>query len=126
MVIAIAGSCLLLLGVIYNIFRSIREKKWLDVISGCFMRPFFFFSLVYAILGGSAFNDAATDYALYEAGHHYLFDHGYYTEVSLGQFQFMYIVEIIGIGGFFVAFVFAILNATQSKKNSKATDSTSQ
>ena len=92
----IIGVCLYL-----NIFRMIvscvKNKQYLGLIYALMSLPFLIFMSSSMMLGGSAFNGAATEYELYQAGHYYLVNHGAYTEVTKSQYLYMKIIEIIGI-----------------------------
>ena len=100
---------LFLLVFIKDAIKAALAKKWLDVLAFLLFLPFLFFFLTSCILGGSAFHDAQTDYALYQTGHYYLFSHGTYTEVSYSQFKFMETVEIVGISTFVIGFIIVVI-----------------
>lgn len=99
------------IGIVFRIIQMIRKKKYADLFSALFMIPFlgFFISVVY--FGGSAFNDAANSYPLYQPEHYYLFSHGNYTEVSHGIFLYLQIIEVIGIISFVIGFILSFIRA---------------
>ena len=55
------------------------------------------------------YNDAATEYELYQAGHYYLVSHGQWTEVSHGKYIVALISEIVGISSFVIAVVLNLI-----------------
>ena len=71
--------------------------------------PFQIFFFITLLLGGSALNDAETEYELYQAGHYYLESHGQWTEVSHGKYVVALISEIVGISTFIIAFVMGLI-----------------
>jgi hypothetical protein len=73
------------------------------------MVPFFVFWVFSASLGGSAWNDAETNYELYEVGHYYLVSHGTYTEVSYGSYLCVKILEAVGIISWAACFVISLI-----------------
>lgn len=80
--------------------------------------PFEFFFFISLLLGGSAlFNDAAIDYELYQSGHYYLVSHGQWTEVSYGEYIFVFVSEIVGISTFVIAFVWNLFRAFSAEEN---------
>lgn len=103
---------------IISAIKSIKSKNYFDTVIAVLSLPFLIFFISSIILGGSAFNDAATDYELYQAGHYYLVSHGDFTEVSFGQYQYMKIIEIIGIVTFLITFILVAINnfRNQDKK----------
>ena len=115
--IALIIPCLLCFGFLRGTIQAARKKDWLAMSTVLFFVPFFVFAVTSICMGGSAFHDAATDYELYQAGHYYLMNHGDYTEVTYTQYQFMRILEIIGIGGFIVGFVLNLINIRRIKEN---------
>lgn len=94
---------------IFNIIRAIREKKYIVLVFALLQIPFFVFFASGVILGGSAFNDAANSYPLYQEGHYYLCSHGSYKEVSSSIFLYMQIIEVVGIVTFAIGFISAII-----------------
>ena len=68
-----------------GIIHSIQSKKLFNLLVSLLFLPFQFFFFISLLFGGSAFNDAATEYELYQAGHYYLESHGRWTEVSYGK-----------------------------------------
>ena len=92
-----------------GIIQSIKSKKLLDLSVGLLIIPFQFFFFITLLFGGSAFNDAATEYELYQAGHYYLVSHGQWTEVSHGKYIVALISEIVGISSFVIAVVLNLI-----------------
>ena len=103
---------------IISAIKSIKSKNYFDTLIAVLSLPFLIFFISSIILGGSAFNDAAADYELYQAGHYYLVSHGDFTEVTYGQYQYMKIIEIVGIGTFLITFILAAIKnfRNQDKK----------
>ena len=100
---------------IISAIKSIKSKNYFDTVIAVLSLPFLIFFISSIILGGSAFNDAAADYELYQAGHYYLVSHGDFTEVTYGQYQYMKIIEIVGIGTFLINFILAAIRHAQGK-----------
>ena len=100
---------LILFFTIKGIIQSIKSKKHFDLLVGLLFIPFQFFLFITLLFGGSAFNDAATEYELYQAGHYYLVSHGQWTEVSHGKYIVALISEIVGISTFIIAFVLSVI-----------------
>ena len=100
---------------IISAIKSIKSKNYFDALIAVLCLPFLIFFISSIILGGSAFNDAAADYELYQAGHYYLMSHGDFTEVTYEQFQYMKVIEIIGIGTFLINFILAAIRHAQGK-----------
>ena len=100
-VISVLFFCILILGMI----KAIKAKKWRQVCIYSLFLPFIFFLFVSALFGGSALNDAANDYELYQAGHYYLQNRRTWTEVSYGKYLVVLIAEIIGFSCFVPAFI---------------------
>ena len=96
---------------IKGIIQSIKSKKLFDLLAVLLLIPFQFFFFIILLFGGSAFNDAATEYELYQAGHYYLVSHGQWTEVSHGKYIVAFISEIVGISTFIIAFVLNLIRA---------------
>ena len=107
MILGIAITVIINIGVIFSFFRAIVQRKPMDAIMCFCMLLFLAFLDCSLYFGGSAFNSAETQYELYEAGHYYLSSHGNYTEVSLQIYNFMKVSEVVGT----VAFAFAFLTA---------------
>ena len=99
-----------------SIFKTIKTKKYRELLRCLAFVPFQFFFFVSIILGGSAFNDAATEYESYQAGHYYLVNHGQWTEVSYGVYNFVLISEIVGISTFVIAFLWALVSVFTIEK----------
>jgi hypothetical protein len=89
---------------IKGIIQSIKSKKTFDLLVCLLFIPFQFFFFITLLFGGSAFNDAATEYELYQIGHYYLESHGRWTEVSYGKYILALISEIVGISTFIIGF----------------------
>ena len=89
-----------------------QQRLFLKIVNMVMLALFtlFFFSTLF--LGGSAFNDAANDYALYEQGHYYLVNHGHYTEVTYEAFVYAQISQIIGLSAFVIGIIISIINFT--------------
>ena len=100
---------------IISAIKSIKSKNYFDTVIAVLSLPFLIFFISSIILGGSAFTDAAADYELYQAGHYYLMSHGDFTEVTYEQFQYMKVIEIIGIGTFLINFILAAIRHAQGK-----------
>lgn len=96
---------LALVSLVYSIVR----RKAVDVVFSLGFLGFLVFMTSDIILGGSAFNNAATNYELYQEGHYYLMSHGNYTEVSYDVFKYMKVIEVVGFVSFGFAFVFALI-----------------
>jgi hypothetical protein len=109
--------CLIGLSFLTGIIRAARKKEWLAVSIALLFLPFFVFAVCSIFLGGSSFHDAARDYGLYQTGHYYLMSHGDYTEVIYAQYQFMRIMEVVGIGGFVIGFVLNLIHIRRIKED---------
>jgi len=94
---------------IKGIIQSIKSKKTFDLLVCLLFIPFQFFFFIALLFGGSAFNDAETEYELYQAGHYYLVSHGQWTEVSHGKYVVVLVSEIVGISTFIIAFVMNLI-----------------
>ena len=94
---------------IKSIIQSIKSKKTFDLLVYLLFIPFQFFFFITLLFGGSAFNDAETEYELYQAGHYYLVSHGQWTEVSHGKYVVALISEIVGISTIIIAFVMGLI-----------------
>lgn len=107
----------LLVSILSGIIKGIKDNSPATVIYCILILPFWVFMSSSILLGGSAFNDAAADYELYEAGHFYLVNHGSYTEVTEWQYNYMKLTEIVGLATFIIDFLFIlVLNALGKKK----------
>ena len=115
MLIAYLIFLITLFGTIRESRRVIVTKKYKDLFPIRLSIPFFVFFFSTLILGGSAFNDAATDYELYQAGHYYLFSHGSYTEVTYRCYLYAKIMEIVGLACFGISFILSILKTHRNK-----------
>lgn len=115
--IAFLIPCIFGLGFLSGTIRAAMKKDWLAVSIALLFLPFWVFAACSIFLGGSAFHDAATDYELYQAGHYYLMNHGDYTEVTYAQYQFMRIMEVVGIGGFVIGFVLNLIHIRRIKED---------
>lgn len=122
MILAYIVFGLILIKTIVEIKNAIIAKKYAQLFSTLFYLPFFVFFISTLILGGSAFNNAATDYELYQSGHYYLVSHGVYTEVPYASYLYAKIIEVIGLVSFSIGFIFHLVFAKKnppSKNNSK-------
>ena len=89
--------------IIKGMIQSIKSKKLFNLFVSLLFLPFQFFFFIFLFFGGSAFNDAATEYELYQAGHYYLESRGGWTEVSYGKYILVLISEIVGISTLIIA-----------------------
>ncbi|MBO5757261.1 MAG: hypothetical protein J6S28_06165 [Clostridia bacterium] len=94
---------------IKGIIQSIKSKKTFNLLVCLLFIPFQFFFFITLLFGGSALNNAETEYELYQAGHYYLESHGQWTEVSHGKYVVALISEIVGISTFIIAFVMSLI-----------------
>ena len=94
---------------IKGIIQSIKLKKTFDLLVYLLFIPFQFFFFITLLFGGSALNDAETEYELYQAGHYYLVSHGQWTEISHGKYIVALVSEIVGISTFIIAFVMSLI-----------------
>ena len=102
-------SLIIGLYIVASFIKAIKNKKYLDLVSLLLLLPFFLFFIISLILGGSAFNDAQSDYEYYQAGHYYLVSHGDYTEVTYYQYLFAMILEIVGLASLPISILWAII-----------------
>ena len=100
---------------IKGIIQSIKSKKMFDLLEGLLFIPFQFFFFITLLFGGSAFNDAETEYELYQAGHYYLVSHGQWTEVSYGKYIVAWVSEIVGISTFIITIVLNLIRVSSKK-----------
>lgn len=107
---------LIFLNNIRIIVTSLRNGEYGALFFALFSIPFIIFVTSSAILGGSAFNDAATEYELYEVGHYYLVNHGSYTEVTREQFIYMQAIEVVGLVTFAISFIIGIVLNIKHRK----------
>lgn len=116
MIIAYAFVIVFNLINVFQLVKAILNRKPMDIIIcvGAIFFAAFMTSVIF--LGGSAFNDAVANYELYEAGHYYLEERGHYIEVSRGAFVYMQIIQVIGILGFAVSFVTAMIKIKKEKQ----------
>ena len=105
MYLAYITVALVFFATIKGMIQSIKSKKLFNLLVHLLFLPFQFFFFITLLFGGSAFNDAATEYELYQIGHYYLESHGRWTEVSYGKYILALISEIVGISTFIIAFV---------------------
>lgn len=96
---------LIFFSTIKSIIQTIKTRNCRELLRCLLFLPFQFFFIISLLFGGSAFNDAATDYELYQAGHYYLVNHGQWTDVSYAKYIFVLVSEIVGISTFVIAFV---------------------
>ena len=94
---------------IKGIIQSIKSKKTFNLLVCLLFIPFQFFFFITLLFGGSALNNAETEYELYQAGHYYLESHGQWTEVSHGKYVVALISEIVGISTIIIAFVMGLI-----------------
>ena len=99
---------------VYSAWKAVAAKRYRDLIPLALMVPFFVFWVFSASLGGSAWNQAETNYELYEAGHYYLVSHGKYTEVSYGSYLCVKVLEVVGIISFVACFVISLIKNIRS------------
>ena len=109
-------TSLIFLNTIRVIVVSLRDGKIGGFFFALFSLPFLVFFVSSVILGGSAFNVAATEYELYEAGHYYLVSHGSYTEVTREQFLYMQAMEVVGFVTFAISFTIGIVLNIKHRK----------
>lgn len=89
---------IMIISFIYCVIKSIKEKKYIDIILTILLIPFFIFMSSNIYLGGTAFNDAKTAYEFYQEGHYYLCSHNAYTEVTAAQYNYMKFIQIFSYG----------------------------
>ena len=106
---------LIFFSTIKSIIQSIKSKETFDLLACLLFIPFQFFFFISLLFGGSAFNDAATEYELYQVGHYYLVSHGQWTEVSHGKYVVALVSEIVGISTFIIAFVMKLIRVLSKK-----------
>ena len=94
---------------IKGIIQSIKSKNTFNLLVCLLFIPFQFFFFITLLFGGSALNNAETEYELYQAGHYYLESHGQWTEVSHGKYVVALISEIVGISTIIIAFVMGLI-----------------
>jgi hypothetical protein len=119
MYLAYLIGALMLFFFIKNIIQCVKSKNFFDLTIGLLLLPFIFFFYISILFGGSAFNDAATEYELYQAGHYYLVSHGQWTEVSYGKYIAVLISEIVGIASFIIAFILGLIRILHKKQSKK-------
>ncbi len=123
MIFAYILAIALFIGSVKGIFDGIKKKDYLAVAGFVFILPFWFFMLSSFVLGGSVSHNAAENYEFYEQGKYYLQNHSHYLEVTKQQYDYMKIVEMIGIPSFCVAFIlFGIANLKNRKEKAKNPD----
>ena len=98
------------------LYKALNQKKTFDLLVCLLFIPFQFFFFITVLFGGSAFNDAETEYELYQAGHYYLVSHGQWTEVSHGKYVVALVSEIVGISTFIIAFVMNLIRVLSKNK----------
>ena len=69
------------------------------------------------LLGGDPFNNAETEYELYQIGHYYLESHNVYTEVTRSQYVYMQIIEVVGLGTFALDCILRLVFKKRIKKD---------
>ena len=117
MVITVIIGILLVVSLLVNIFKAIKNKDYVSLVIGLLTIPFIVFMTSSIFLGGSAYNDASKKYELYEEGCYYLISHNIYTKVSKVQYDYMKIIEPIAIITFIMVFPLSIIN--QKKRKNK-------
>lgn len=105
-----------LIVLIITFIQSIKQKKYLKLITYIFMLFFIIFLTSSLKLGGTIAEDAASKYELYEEGCYYLVSHNNYTKVTYEQYQYMKIIEIVGRISFFISFGLSLFNNYKVKK----------
>lgn len=119
MILGYVIAAVIVINTIYEVEKVIISKKYTDLLILLLFIPFLVFLFSTMILGGSAFNNASTDYELYQADHYYLCSHGNYTEVTCGTFLYAKISEVIGIISFGVVFVISIVKNANNRSNKR-------
>ena len=99
-----------------NSIKSIKQKKYVELIISVMIFIFIIYITSNFILGGSAATDAAQNYELYEEGCYYLVSHNKYTKVTYEIYQYMKIMGIISKIAFVIAFGLSIYNTYVNKK----------
>ena len=105
---------------IREIIGPIRQKNYRRFFEIFPFFLFFFAFFISCILGGSAFNDASTNYELYQDGCYYLKSHGSYTEVSFACYIFAIICEITAFSSLIVGAVMQLVSFKLKKRRNKA------
>ena len=96
---------------------NIKNRNALGILITLLSLPFAIFVLSAFLLGGTPFNNASSEYELYQAGRYYLESHNVYTEVTRAQYVYMQIIQIVGIGTFFIECILCIIFKDKFKKN---------
>lgn len=117
MVISVIIEILIVVSLLVNIFKAIKNKDYMSLVIGLLTIPFIVFMTSSIYLGGSAYHDASKKYELYEEGCYYLISHNIYTKVSKVQYDYMKIIEPIAIITFIMVLPLSIIN--QKKKEKK-------
>ena len=86
----------LVIALLFNIIKNIKNKKIIDALLTVLMLPFLVFLISSIHLGGSPATNAKTAYELYQEGHYYLCSHNNYTEVTLSQYNYMVFIQKFG------------------------------
>ena len=82
---------------IHGVIEAVRKKHWIEVFFSLLWLPWVVWMTASFKYGGTAFNNAATAYSAYQAGHYYLRNGGEYTEVSYEIFHRMRMLQIVGM-----------------------------
>ena len=98
-----------------GIYRGIRNKSRQDLFLSLLLFPFFFGVFLSVISGGTALNNAQTDYECYQAGHCYLESHGEWKEVSPERYWAVLICEVLGYLSLGAGTVIGIIRYTKRR-----------
>ena len=104
---------------INGLINFIKRKETLGIVCSLLSFPFLIFMLSAFLLGGGPFNNAETEYELYQMGHYYLESHNVYTEVTKSQYVYMQIIEVVGLGTFALDCILRLVFKNKSKKTDK-------
>jgi hypothetical protein len=102
---------------ISSIIKNIKEKCKLGILIASLTLVFSIFLFSVGLLGGTAYNNASTEYVSYEKGHYYLVNHNEFKEVSHDIYIYMKIIEPIGILSVLTVLVIDIYAKINEKKN---------
>lgn len=117
MVLVVLVSGFLAVNLVAGAVRAFREKRWLEGWSMALLIPFCVFMPVTACLGGSAFNQAQTEYELFRQGQYYLMSHGAYTEVTYGTYILAAVLEVVGCTSFVAGVLLNVVRLFLRKKD---------
>ena len=104
---------------IVSLVKTIKSKNKINILYTVFVFVFLIFLFSSGILGGSAYNDASTEYELFEIGHYYLVNHNEYKEVSQNVYTYMKIMEPVGILSVAIILIINIYEKIKLKKTDK-------